>query len=208
MEANEPILDQSEEDGGSYLDTNKIPIEDAQGEVIGIYGITRDVTARVTAEMALKRYSARLQSIVATQRELVEAEPHRDLVLHLVCQRAQELTEADGAAIVLVGEQGLEYSMVTGCAKSLSNKLITNKPQAVLDHIEAAPLICADLSAGDSFILPEIASLGVRSLLGVPLFGPENVMIGLLLTVAKKPDALITKRPTPSASAQSFSLPL
>lgn len=188
MEANKPILNASEEDGGSYLDTNKIPIEDNQGEVMGLYGITRDVTARVTAEMAIKRYSARLQSIVSTQRELVEAEPYRDLVLHLVCQRVQELTDADGAAIILAGEEGLEYSMVTGIAKPFSNRLITDKPQSILDRIEATTHIIAEL-ADETFILPEIPELGAHSLLAVPLFGSENVMIGFLLTLAEKPDA-------------------
>ncbi|MCB0192051.1 MAG: PAS domain-containing sensor histidine kinase [Anaerolineae bacterium] len=47
-----------------WLDTNKIPLHDDQGNVIGILGTYEDITDRIEAEIALQKYSGRLKKMV------------------------------------------------------------------------------------------------------------------------------------------------
>jgi PAS domain S-box-containing protein len=59
IRSGEPLLNREEsvlyQDGRrSYVLTTKVPLRDAQGRVIGIMGIGRDITARVEAENALR----------------------------------------------------------------------------------------------------------------------------------------------------------
>ncbi|WP_425392036.1 PAS domain-containing sensor histidine kinase [Ekhidna sp.] len=56
------IEPQKQADGKeSWLETNKVPLLDAKGEVIGILGTYNDITARVEAMNALKRHSTELE---------------------------------------------------------------------------------------------------------------------------------------------------
>ena len=56
------IEPQKQADGKeSWLETNKVPLLDANGEVIGILGTYNDITARVEAMNALKRHSTELE---------------------------------------------------------------------------------------------------------------------------------------------------
>jgi PAS domain S-box-containing protein len=49
----------------AWLDTNKIPLRDSQGQVIGILGTIEDITTRKQAEETLKRYNEELEARVA-----------------------------------------------------------------------------------------------------------------------------------------------
>ena len=56
------IEPQKQADGKeSWLETNKVPLVDAKGDVIGILGTYNDITARVEAMNALKRHSTELE---------------------------------------------------------------------------------------------------------------------------------------------------
>ncbi|WP_370086400.1 ATP-binding protein [Ekhidna sp.] len=56
------IEPQKQADGKeSWLETNKVPLVDAKGEVIGILGTYNDITARVEAMNSLKRHSTELE---------------------------------------------------------------------------------------------------------------------------------------------------
>ena len=60
MESNEPeyhiIEPQLQADGKqAWLDTNRIPLHDSEGNVIGLLGTYEDITDRINADIALKR---------------------------------------------------------------------------------------------------------------------------------------------------------
>ncbi|MEA3211742.1 MAG: phosphoserine phosphatase RsbU/P [Chthoniobacter sp.] len=59
-----PIIDRQESAGGNpakWLSTTKVPLRDANGRIIGIVGIGRDITARKLAEEKLERYAEELR---------------------------------------------------------------------------------------------------------------------------------------------------
>jgi two-component system, NtrC family, sensor kinase len=73
----------------AWLETNKIPLRDAQGDIIGIMGSFQDITTRYETELALKRLNEELEQRVtdrtaelqqtldqlqATQLQIIQAE--------------------------------------------------------------------------------------------------------------------------------------
>lgn len=68
MQTGEPKLNiiepQTRSDGSqAWLHTNKIPLKNDQGEVIGMIGTYEDITERAEAEIVLRRYQQMLESI-------------------------------------------------------------------------------------------------------------------------------------------------
>lgn len=97
MERDQPeyhiIETQLHEDGTfAWLDTNKIPLHDDRGRVIGILGTYEDITKRVEAETALQIYSERLEDMVEERtQELSQA-------LEELKEAQQQLVEAEKMA--------------------------------------------------------------------------------------------------------------
>ncbi|OQW93216.1 MAG: hypothetical protein BWK79_12310, partial [Beggiatoa sp. IS2] len=69
----EPIKQAGGNDIVGWLETNKIPLHDAQGQVIGVLGTAVDITERKQVEELIKEYSQRLEEEVATQTEELAA---------------------------------------------------------------------------------------------------------------------------------------
>jgi PAS domain S-box-containing protein len=79
----------------AWLDTNKIPLRDSQGQVMGILGTIEDITTRKQVEETLKRYNEELEIRVAERTTQLQ-------------QSLQELTNLkfalDHAAIVSIAD--------------------------------------------------------------------------------------------------------
>ncbi len=67
-------LYKTQDDEESWLETNKIPLHDADGSVVGILGTSEDITLRRKAEQFLKEYNQRLEEEIAAQTEELEAQ--------------------------------------------------------------------------------------------------------------------------------------
>ena len=70
MKTGQPLIDIEEEenwpDGSvTWASSTKMPLRDASGNIVGILGISRDITARKAAEAALKNANAELQEAKA-----------------------------------------------------------------------------------------------------------------------------------------------
>ena len=95
MESGEPLLhiiepQQRANDQQTWLDTNKIPLRNAQGEVVGILGTYEDITVRKQAEEKLQKLNEELERRVTERTNELEI-----LVLELQQQIKERLvTEA------------------------------------------------------------------------------------------------------------------
>ena len=85
MDSNSPevgiIEPQLQADGKqAWLETNKVPLHNEQGKVIGILGTFQDITERIEAEMALKQLNEDLEQRVAERTsELRQAKNKADI---------------------------------------------------------------------------------------------------------------------------------
>jgi two-component system NtrC family sensor kinase len=55
----------------AWVSTNKMPLRDDRGTIIGTFGISRDITARKQAEESLRRAEQRWRALLANSQELV-----------------------------------------------------------------------------------------------------------------------------------------
>lgn len=53
----------------SYVSSSKFPLRDTDGRIIGTFGISRDITASVEAEMEVRRVEAHLRSVLEGSRD-------------------------------------------------------------------------------------------------------------------------------------------
>jgi PAS domain S-box-containing protein len=95
MENNNPeyniVEPQQEADGDlSWVETNKIPLHDAKGNVIGILGTYEDITERKWAEEALQESEEKYRNIVETTQEGIWIIDRNDLTV-FVNQRFSEI---------------------------------------------------------------------------------------------------------------------
>jgi len=87
----EPILDVEERETwpdrpDTWVSTSKMPRRDETGEIVGTFGISRDITARKQAELALERRAVQLQTVAEVAREAVSI-----LDVHDLLERAVQL---------------------------------------------------------------------------------------------------------------------
>ena len=81
----------------------------------------QDITSRKHAEVALRNENARLSRVVEIQAEVAATQLELEAAAHLIAERAQELTSADGATVnVLDGDELVAQAVVgttTGSAR-------------------------------------------------------------------------------------------
>ncbi|MEM7066171.1 MAG: PAS domain S-box protein [Cyanobacteria bacterium P01_B01_bin.77] len=82
MESDSPELGivetQRQADGSQYwLETNKIPLHNSQGAVVGILGTFREITARIEAERQLKQLNEKLEQRVETRTQELQTSKAR-----------------------------------------------------------------------------------------------------------------------------------
>ncbi len=65
-----------------WVDNRKYPIRDAHGEIIGLYGIARDITERKQAEAAVKESNTRLAAVMENLTEGLVIADHQGLIMY------------------------------------------------------------------------------------------------------------------------------
>src|SRR5207244_11873527 len=119
MESGEPVLENDQveewEDGTvTYASVTKMPLRDENGEIVGTFGLSRDITQRKLAEMALRSQADRMAPIIETQRDIAAAELDLQAVMDLICLRTQELTNAESGTILLLEDGEFGHRAATG----------------------------------------------------------------------------------------------
>lgn len=110
METNAPMLrikqSQLQADGKlTWRETNKLPLHDAQGNVIGLLGTIEDITERKQAEDFLRQSKAKYKKLaqreklinaIATQ---IRSSLNLDTILHTVVQQVRQLLDTDRVVV-------------------------------------------------------------------------------------------------------------
>jgi PAS domain S-box-containing protein len=92
------------EGGGTFFDTIKAPLRDAQGSIVGLVGLSRDVTAWVEANAALER---RLREMTLLNRvtTLIASSTDMRQALHHVCVELSRFLQVPQAGFALLDRE-------------------------------------------------------------------------------------------------------
>lgn len=87
------IEPQTRADGSqAWLNTNKVPLHNASGDVVGILGTYEDITERVEAEHELQEAYARMERLVQDQSEQIQ--------MQMTAREQQELAEQEQQTLI------------------------------------------------------------------------------------------------------------
>jgi PAS domain S-box-containing protein len=172
--------------------TNKVPLRDGPGNVIGLIGIGRDVTEHVQADEALHGYARQLEVLreaVQTLGSSLQLNEILELILQqikrvIVYDTASVLMLRDGSAPDLVACVGYTDEQVTS---QQAGELLKRSPIMGKMAHDKQPVISADVRQLDDWIWVPGAE-HVRSWLGVPLIARDR-MIGALMLDSSQPNA-------------------
>jgi PAS domain S-box-containing protein len=94
METGQPIVAKEEKEtwpngGESWVSTTKVPVRNAEGRVIGTFGVTRDVTIRKRAQMALESSERRYRELVENANDIIYTHDLRGRIISI--NRAAEI---------------------------------------------------------------------------------------------------------------------
>ncbi|MDX6504436.1 MAG: phosphoserine phosphatase RsbU/P, partial [Gaiellaceae bacterium] len=114
-----PIVDFEERDTWkdgrvAWVSTTKMPLRNRAGETIGTFGISRDITSRKLAELAVQENQERMAALIAAQRDAAVGAGGLQAILDLMVERAEALTHAEGAALLLFDEDEMVVRAATG----------------------------------------------------------------------------------------------
>ncbi len=93
--------------------SNKVPLRDSSENIIGILGVSLDITERKRAEEALRQRARELQLLYETSLE-VNAQASLDTLLSSIVERAASLIGTDSGGLYLMEPDGASLKLVVG----------------------------------------------------------------------------------------------
>lgn len=160
-----------------WVRTSKSALYSGGGEIIGTFGITRDISTLKQAELQQLQSSERMQQIVATQQEIALIDHDLQRVLQMIVERSQALTSAGGAMISLIEEGRLSVIAASGAYSSLVGTHSALGGSAAERVLRGQHSFLAEDAARDPRLNQErVARLGERSHICAPLFRGERVI--------------------------------
>jgi PAS domain S-box-containing protein len=123
-----PIIDFEEQDTWkdgrvAWVSTTKMPLRGPDGTIIGTFGISRDITKRKLAQEAVERQHQRMATIIATQRDVATDASELAMALKIVAERAQQLSRAEAAVLLLIEGGDLVVRSCSGSVDCLGLRL-------------------------------------------------------------------------------------
>ena len=189
VRSGKPIIDFEEKDTWkdghiAWVSTTKMPLSDESGTVIGTFGISRDITKRKLAEIAVARNQERMSTVIATQQDVAMTEQGLEETLLLVAERAQILAKADAAGILLLDEEELAFRAGSGRLSEYGT-LVLDPPGGLLRNClsEGIPIVRGEVEPREL----AIPGFTARSLATVPInYAQKNV--GVLCVASNEPN--------------------
>ncbi|MCX7854784.1 MAG: response regulator [Anaerolineae bacterium] len=191
-------LEETCKDGSTvWTETTFTPLRDERGQMIGILGITRDISERKRAERELQRQMARVNLLNRIVRAIAERQDLESIFRTVLWQLEEEMP-ADMAGILLLdsGEEALNITALGPRAKEQFAALGLTEGMSLSPTKETMSL----LLGGQTVFIPDLekqtaspiaqsfARMGVHSAIGVPLMVEEKVF-GVLFVARREPYA-------------------
>jgi PAS domain S-box-containing protein len=200
VQTGEPLLDVEERETwpdrpDTWVSTSKMPLRDAAGNIVGTFGISRDITERRHVGEVLKRRARQLQMVAEVSREaiaILDVRQLLDRVVNLVSDgfgfyhTGIFLLDDAGQYVVLRtassegGQRMLErgHSLLVGQTGVVGHAAATNEPRIAFDVGEDAVL----------FDNPDLPA--TRSEMALPL-SVRGGVIGVLDVQSTEPSAFV-----------------
>jgi PAS domain S-box-containing protein len=174
-------------EGTRWVQTDKIPYRNEEGNVIGVIGFATDITERKRAEEALELRVKQLAALSQAS-QAVTASLELDQVLAEIVSLASEVVGSDYTSVVLVDEAGhlgesadnvpgvpaIEYRIRD---EGLTRWIVRSRQAAIIDEIGEDGAMTPDLGEGASrFANPPIVAAGLKSLAGLPLMVKDRLL--------------------------------
>jgi diguanylate cyclase (GGDEF)-like protein/PAS domain S-box-containing protein len=139
METGEPIVDMLERDTASdnpdaWFQTSKAPLRDDDGTIIGTFGISRDVTARVNAEQEVARQRAQLRAVLDSSPDAI-ASYNEELRYEMVNAKAVAMLGTSAERIV--GRTDVELGRpleIVGPLQGALRRVLETKEMCEVDY--------------------------------------------------------------------------
>ncbi len=183
----------------TYL-TTKGPLRDADGRVIGLFGIARDITESRQAQDALRRANRALRTLSACSQALVRA-THEEQFLNNVCGLLVNvggyrmawvgIPEQDAAQTVRpIAQAGLDDGYLEAIRISWADDALGHGPTGTAIR-EGHPVSCREFGSDPRFAPWREAALerGYASSIALPILVDDSPSPWVLTTYSGKPDA-------------------
>ncbi len=154
------------------ISTTKVPVTDGKGEIIGLFGISRDITA-------LREENKKIRSLYEAVDEFIESDDPDD-ILELAVKRAREAANAQLCSVISVDRNGQAIALKDDPHDKRFD-VAKIRPTGHTNQIvkTGEPVAVEDISQKKDDINPMTLEQGFQAVLGLPLT-VRNVRIGAI----------------------------
>lgn len=151
---------------------------DEQGEILSWFGTVQDITERVQAKTALKKYAGQLETL-NTVTTALSTSLELDRVLELILDQIGTVIPFDSGAIFLHEKEGLRVVVDQGFKISVLGKIFPDDDELFIDVKKSGEVLVLNHIKDDTRFQNWGQSEEVSSWMGIPLIARDS-LIGIL----------------------------